>query len=502
MKFFGSSKFLLATVFITGAAVLVIEVLAVRMLSPYFGNTIFSVSSIISVILLALSVGYYFGGILADKFPKPEVFYGLIFLSGITVFCVHIINTLFVPYLGFVFPITYGPLIVSLLLFLIPALLLGTLSPFVIKLVSLSLPSSGIGATSGKVFFFSTLGSIFGSLFAGFYLIPHFGVASILISVSLVLSILGIIPILFTDKKKTFIGILVIVASISFGVKPTQADNVLYESSGLYSKISIIDSVFDGLPTRLLLLDKNNSSGMVLETGGLAFSYTKYYKLFELVVPEAKNFLVIGGGAYSVPADIINLRPDAVVHVSEIEPSLIELAYKYFSLQNTDRLVNHLEDGRRFLHDTDEKFDFIFGDGFASLYSVPTHMTTFEFFEEIKKKLSDSGAVAINFIGSLEEANESFILSEIRTFQTVFPNSYFFAVRDKDSDGVQNMIFLGINGERKIDFSPNSLSKTNEPILFDLENHLVDPNDFDLEKYPLLTDDFAPVDYLISKLLY
>src|SRR3989338_7316234 len=107
-------------VFITGACVLIIEITATRILSPYFGNTIFSVSSVITVILIALSLGYYLGGRLSDKHPTENYFYKLILYSGFSVFLLFILYQTLLPLAGYQLSIIYGPMIASLVLFLLP----------------------------------------------------------------------------------------------------------------------------------------------------------------------------------------------------------------------------------------------------------------------------------------------------------------------------------------------------------------------------------------------
>src|ERR1700722_19608609 len=114
-------------VFITGASVLIVEVLGVRVLSPFYGNTIFTVSSVISVILLALSVGYYAGGKLADRRPTLQYFFGLILLSGLLLLGFYCLGTFVLPILSAKLSISVGPLVSATLLFLLPAILLGTL---------------------------------------------------------------------------------------------------------------------------------------------------------------------------------------------------------------------------------------------------------------------------------------------------------------------------------------------------------------------------------------
>lgn len=191
-------------VFLTGACVLVIEVVATRILSPYFGNTIFTVSSVISIVLAALSVGYYAGGKLADAYPTEKVFYSIIFMSGLGVVFLHLLTMYLLPLIGYKLSIISGPIVSAMLLFFLPSLLLGTLSPFAIKLQEKNFPQKGIGSISGEMFFWSTLGSIFGSLFTGFVLIPKFGISQIVISVAIVLIVLGFVPLLRLGTRKFF----------------------------------------------------------------------------------------------------------------------------------------------------------------------------------------------------------------------------------------------------------------------------------------------------------
>ena len=95
-----NSIFLLASVFITGSCVLIIEILAIRLLSPYYGNTIYTTSSVLGIVLAALSLGYYFGGKLADNRPSHSLFYGIIFASGILTVLTHVLGNAFLPSLS------------------------------------------------------------------------------------------------------------------------------------------------------------------------------------------------------------------------------------------------------------------------------------------------------------------------------------------------------------------------------------------------------------------
>ncbi|HUW21374.1 MAG TPA: fused MFS/spermidine synthase [Candidatus Bathyarchaeia archaeon] len=493
-------------VFSTGACVLVMEVIATRILSPYFGNTIFTVSSVIGVVLAALSVGYYFGGKLADKYPSEKFFYTIILTSGLSVIFLHLLNLFLLPTLGYGLSIVSGPIISAVILFFLPSLLLGTLSPFAIKLQGLRFPEKGIGSITGEIFFWSTLGSIFGSLFTGFVLIPQFGINQIILTIALILTILGLIPLLKPGNYYKsllpivlfiIVGVFLIVTVSSF-----KNNNIIYSHDGVYEKITIYDEEYNGKPTRFFRQDRNNSGAMFLNSNELVFGYTKYYALYQIFKPMVKNALIIGGGAYSIPKALLNDIPGATIDVSEIEPSLFELARKYFRVTETERLHNYTEDGRRLLHDTDKRYDLIFSDVYYSLFSIPAHFTTQEFFKIAKSKLNDDGIFIANLIGDLSQQEPSLIMSEIRTFQTAFPNCYFFAVDSPDKIESQNIIFVGYNSDKKIDFNDQKITGNKNPTIRSLGKKIINLSKFDFSSHPVMTDNFSPVEYLTAKVLH
>ena len=491
-------------VFLTGACVLVIEVVATRILSPYYGSTIYTVSSVIGVVLAALSVGYYFGGKLADKYPTEKFFYSIILFSGFAVVILHLLTLSFLPYMGYRFSMISGPLLFSLILFFIPSLILGTLSPFTIKLQEKYFPEKGIGSISGEIFFWSTLGSIFGSLFTGFFLIPHFGINQIVLGVAILLILLGLLPLIKIGlSKKTLTKVLVLsfllVSSVVL-LANVNNRNIIYSYDGLYAKYSIFDREYRGKQVRFLIQDRASSSATFLDSDDLVFDYSKYYFLHKFLKSDIKNTLVIGGGAYSIPKIMLRDLPNAEVDVSEVEASLYEIAQKYFALTKSDRLHNFTDDGRRCLYDTNKEYDFIFSDVYNGL-SVPAHFTTREFFELAKNKMSSEGIFMANLIGDLDGKESPFILSEIKTFQAVFPNSYFFASESPENTGTQNIIFLGYNSDQKIDWQNLELNKEDQEFILPLLAKEIDLNKFDFSKAMIFTDNHAPVEYLTAKVL-
>lgn len=269
-------------VFVTGACVLIIEITAIRILSPYFGNTIFTVSSVISVVLAALSLGYYVGGKLADKYPTEKLFFGIIVASGAVVIFLHLAGILFLSNFGYKVSIIQGPIISSVLLFFLQSFLLGMLSPFAIKLQNMHLKEMGIGSVSGQIFFWSTLGSIAGSLAAGFILIPNFGIDKIILGVGFLLIILGLFGNLAMNAWVKVFLIILVFLPIPFLVTSFNitAQNTVYSKDSLYQKITINEGFYAGKPARFLLQDRNSSAAEFLYSSDLVYEYTKYYALY------------------------------------------------------------------------------------------------------------------------------------------------------------------------------------------------------------------------------
>jgi spermidine synthase len=500
---------LLLSVTLTGMAVLIIEIAATRILAPYFGNSIFTFSSVISIILAALSLGYYFGGRLSDRKPSEALFFILIVIAGLAVLLLQLFNATLLPGMAYKLSMINGPLIISVLLFFLPAMFLAMLSPFAIKLLHTRHAENGVGKAAGLVFFWSTLGSIAGSLSAGFLLIPHWGVGNIVIGVGLCLVLLGSTGILYFSVRHKSISVSLIFLGLIFSLVLKQLvtaedKGFVYVADGLYEKIVVRDIVYQGRNTRILLQDRNVSSGMFLDDESMAFDYTKYFDLYRLFTPGLKTALAIGGGAYSVPKEILRDSPSAIVDVAEIEPTLRALAREYFFLPDDARLRDHLIDGRRFLHDTPELYDLIFSDAYSSLISAPLQFTTQEFFSLAKRKLRENGVFMANYYGGLAQDARPMIYSVLKTMRTVFPQVYVIATAGTDTDALQNFIFIGHNSAKphtRIGLQQAEAYTFSYPKLNKVAGLELHPADDLVESYFLLTDDFSPVEYYAANVI-
>lgn len=496
-----------AVVFITGAAVLVVEVTATRILSPYYGNTIYMVSAVISVILGALSLGYWRGGIIADKNPSTHEFYKIIYQGGISLFVLFLMMLTILPVSGHFFSLQAGPLIWAILLFFPSSYLLGMLSPFAITLAHKEHATHGLGRITGRIFFWSTTGSIAGSISAGFIFIPYAGVESIIFGTTLVIVMLGGIGHFCTSRKGLrgslfFLGIILVIIFFTFiFTRNIAPPNTLFIKDGVYERLSIVDNSYAGKPARFFLQDRSVSGIMYLESDDLVAEYTKYYELYKIFTPNLSRALVIGGGVYSIPKALHHDAPDAQIDVAEIEPSLESIAQTYFRLPATTKIKTYVADGRRLLYDTRKQYDMIFSDVYYSLYSIPAHFTTKEFFTEAKGKLSANGIFVANIIGTSNKTSESLLFSEIRTMHEVFPNMVIFAVDSTTSPAIQNFILVGVNGTTTLDSIRASRSFDNNEFLKSISTHEIPLSPKVYSRYTILTDNYAPVEHLVSELI-
>lgn len=154
------------TVFITGMAVMFLEILGTRIIGPFYGVSLFVWSSLISVALVSLAIGYYLGGCVADR---EKTFWSVNFTVGLAASFIALIPIIDKPILLATnsLGIRFGALTSAFLLFAIPLTLLGMVGPFIIKLCAKQLTK--VGTASGSVFAISTIGSFLGTLIVGFF---------------------------------------------------------------------------------------------------------------------------------------------------------------------------------------------------------------------------------------------------------------------------------------------------------------------------------------------
>lgn len=484
-------------VFICGAAVMILELVGSRIIAPYLGTSTFVWTSLIGIILGSMSLGYWLGGRTADYNPNYKTFSEIIFLAAIFIGLIIFIES---GVLGFIQnninDIRIGVIAATLALFTIPSILLGMISPYAVKLKINTLDKTG--ATVGNLYAISTLGSIIGTFAAGFVLIPYLGTMKILIFLSITLILTSFLA-YFNHIPLGKIAVFVFFFSLIFliDIYNTQLKRVGFiDVDTEYSRVIIYNSKYykNNQPIRVMRINNEYSSAMFTNSNELVFEYTKYYRLAKHFKPDLKISLMIGGGGYSYPKDYIEKFPHAYIDVVEIDPKLTELARQYFGLRDNPRLKIYHEDGRTFLNKTKNKYDVIFGDAFKSFYALPYQLTTKEAVQKMYDALNNDGVALINIISAIEGEKGEFLRAEYATFKAVFPQVYLFPVENA-SDGfkVQNIMLVALKSTKEPSFKSEDAElnqylehRWNKEIKMDM---------------PILTDDYAPVDYYITKLL-
>lgn len=233
---------------------------------------------------------------------------------------------------------------------------------------------------------------------------------------------------------------------------------------------------------------------MYLESEKLVYPYTRYYHLARHFNPGFQKTAMLGGAGYSFPKDFLRTYTDATIEVAEIDPGITELAREYFRLQDNPRLSIRHEDGRIFLNRAEPGYDAIFGDAFSSQYSLPYQLTTIEAVRRKYDLLNEGGVVVLNIIASIEGEKGMFLRSEYETYKAVFPQVYLFPVnRPGEGEVVQNIALVALKSEAPASF------RSTDPEISEMLSHVwKTPIVRDMK---VLTDDFAPVEFLVNKTL-
>ncbi|TSC57401.1 MAG: spermine synthase [Candidatus Peregrinibacteria bacterium Greene0416_62] len=492
------SGFLLrALVTYTGACVLVIEILATRILAPHFGSSLYTLSSVLGVTLGALSIGYYAGGILADRNPSWYTLGILLTFAGVTTLLIWPLSIVLLPLLGSAFASGAGPLMGSTLLFLIPCGFLGTFSPYAVGLEQRFAPALSAGRAAGNIFFWSTLGSIAGSIAAGFLLIPLLGIHILIGNIGTSLLVIGIVIVLLNGKVKArgkgFIISSMFIGACSLAIPYTS--KAVFAVDGVYQRMIVQDTQIEDRKIRILWQDRNASSGINLENDDHAFQYTRIVAAAWKGKEPPKRSLVIGAGAFVIPRVIAAASPESNVDVIDIEPGLEDIAKRFFRYIPSDRIHSIIADGRTFLRDSGQ-YDLIIGDAYQATHSIPAHLTTQEFFALVKDHLTENGIFIGNFIGSVDTSRNSYLPAVMRTLLSVFPAGRFYAMNDSRSVAQQNVMFIACKSDPCIDPCSSAMKSSPDPILSTLCERDVPVYAADLEDHPILTDDYAPVEWL------
>lgn len=479
---------------------MVIEICAFRLLAPLFGNSVYTWTALIGVVLVAFSVGGFMGGRLSDKYTSISLLGWLLAGAAVLTFLIPPLH------LGFGESFTQsgligGSVMVSLFLFALPGALLGAVSPAAVRFYSMTFQNTHVGAAAGTVSMLGSLGSFVGTFLSGFVLLSHFGVRSIFIGCGILLLILAVLAFLLarSNTKNAIVLTAVGLAAAALGsqAEPTAGKEVIFSQESFYHRIEVSENGVSPHRQRLLKLDSTAEGAMNPDNGELVMDYQHYWRL-PLLRDDAKinSALFIGAGAFGMPEALSREFPEAQVDVAEIDPQVIEVGRKFFKLAEHPKVQAHAGDARHFLRSQkDQRWDMIFGDAYAGIRSIPSHLVTKEFFQLVSDHLTPEGVFVMNAITAVQGEKAELLGGILTTLRSVFPHIETFAVQGPRL-ATQNVIILASRQDWQPWLTDRFFAATSWQSRV-LRSHVA-ANQLP-QNGPLFTDDFNPVDRIIAR---
>lgn len=414
----GLELYVLGTAFVTGAITLVVEILGTRIMSPYYGASIYVWSSLIGVTLGALTIGYLVGGAAADRWPPLRAFALEIVAAALWILAIPLVRR---GVLSATTPLGLkaGSLVSAVILFAPPLVSLGMTGPSAIRLVTSDFAVLGRGV--GKVYGVSTLGSTLGAIVTGFILIPSFAVPTLLVAAAVVLLVLGGagLALARTTTGATAALVVALIAAFAGARGSAPAPGVVHVASSFYGELK----VFETRDVRLLLLDGIDNGFVDRTTFEARAPYIASFRYLPAARPAATRALCIGLGAGSVPRTL-HLRHAIATEVVEIDAEVVEIARRWFGFPS--EIPVFVEDGRTFMAGERGPYDFVVLDAFRS-ETHPAHLFTREFFARVDAALAPDGIVALNMAGVTSGPASMAWRSVRRTLLERFANVRVFA---------------------------------------------------------------------------
>lgn len=475
------------TVFTCGAVIMILELVGSRLLAPYLGTSLYTWTALIGSVLASLSFGYYYGGKLSRNNPQVSTLSKIIIGGAIAIAAIGPLKDILISIvLSVTSDLRLASLLASILLFTPASFLLAMVSPYATRLAIKSVESAG--EIAGRLSAVGTMGSITGTFLAGFVLITLLGINHILTLLALILAILALV--LYREKLTKQLLVLAAILIVTQLLSLTSSNVYLYEGDTPYSHVRI----FDGKDTRYFQLNKELHSAVYLNSSDPVFPYSKAFLELAKLHSNPQTTLLIGGGGYTLPDDVLTLFPNATMDVVEIDPDVYELSKKYLGYKDNDRVGNFLEDGRTFLNRSDKKYDLIFMDAYTSFYSLPYQLTTQEAVNDLASQLNPNGLLLINIISGMQPNDSLLLQAEYTTLKNTFPYVTILPLKGPDGsvNNVTNLIIVA--SKEEVDLT-SVVSQNSNLFVGSVPEYLT------AQTVPALTDDYAPVDHYISGMI-
>jgi spermidine synthase len=502
---------LLITVFVGGMTSLGVELAAARLLDPFFGNSLIIWAVLIGMVLLYLTVGYYIGGKWADRSPYYRVLYQITawaaFLIGIVPFVARPVLLWSVQgFAEYSAGILAGSLLGVVALFSIPVTLLGCVSPFAIRLSMAGERVESSGNVAGGLYALSTVGSLVGTFLPVLVLIPNIGTRNTFLLFSFALLAVSLVGLFWELKARASayllmpLALIVLIAVLPGGIiKPVQTGKLLHETESAYNYIQVVqwgDEVWLKLNEGQGIHSIYNPKSVLVDGVWDYFLIAPYFNNPPYTADQVDSLALIGSAAGTVAKEYTAVYGPIPIDGAEIDPEIIRVGREYFDM-NEPNFNTVAQDGRYFLVNSPRKYDAIAIDAYRPPY-IPFHLTTREFFAEVRGHLTENGVVAIN-VGRTRD-DWSLVEALASTLKAEFPNVYMVDLKHAGQELINVLVVATKQPTHLENLAANTALMTDPTLREVAESSIPRAEEFTTPTV-VFTDDKAPVEQVVHGLI-
>lgn len=503
------NKTIYLAVFFSGLTTLAVEMAASRLLGNFFGASNLVWASIIGLILIYLTAGYFLGGYWADRSPHFSTFFQVLAWGAFTIGLIPVAARPVLRFAASAFDqlemgILFGSFVTVLILFVVPIVLMGTASPFAIRLAIKD--ARNAGRTSGYIYGISTLGSFIGTFLPVLVLIPTIGTYRTFMTFSALMLVVSLACLWRTTGWQRAAALawmpVIIILLYVFGLPGTDktAQGMIYEGESAYNYVQVLA---EG-DARILRLNEGQGMHSIYHPTLMNFHgpweqvlAAPFFNSAPYDPAKVERMAIVGLAAGTTARAASAAFPNITIDGIEIDPLIVEVARKYFDM-NQPNLNVIIQDGRVGLRNSPHRYQVISVDAYRPPY-IPWHMTTLEFFQEARDKLTEDGVLVLN-VGRgptdrrLVEAFSSTLLQvfpsvHVMDLPDTFNTIIYATVQPTDPANLDaNLISLAASG--------NAHPLLIEPIQTTLAN---------LQPTPtggrIFTDDLAPIELITNSMV-
>ncbi len=466
-----------------GATVMAVELMSARMVAPYFGSSLYVWATVIGFTLLALAIGYFFGGVIADKYRGSDALLWVLLIASVFLLLMHLSASLLTIAFENISP-RAAVVMVSAALILPPLMFLGMVPTFLIRKVSAT--ADHAGGSTGIVYAISSASGIIALPVFGFFIIPRYGLTLPSIVTGLAV---GAVPFAKLVARKKYASLLLVpVILFSFGAiktqRPGKGVEVQYFSEGLLGQLLVADLSYLGdekFNDRYLFVNRIGQTCLDKDTLKSKWGDIYYVASICSKVPEESDALILGlgGGAF---ANLLQNNLGFNVDAVELDRRVPEVARHYFGLSDKVNII--VDDARHYLEETQKKYDVIVFDAYRGEFPPP-HVFSLESLTRAKSLLKKDGLIVVNYNGFLEGNPGRAARSIYKTL--VAAGMEVRILPTPGPEATRSVVFVGSRHKQDFHRLRDTLSKDGQQV--DIETSFYDPQKLDLNDAMILTDD-------------